>query len=207
MGEFDVFQRTKDGYFDAKALEKNWFKSKPIKKEIRQFLNLKKTKEFIKEIEKPSVENYSTEKQAVIHKISRITKTGKTPEQYWLHPYLFIDFAMWLNPKFKLKVIEFVYDQLIEFRDVAGDLYKDLTRAVTKFNDVNYSQLAKGLNYIIFGRHENGIRQTATKDQLKAMNDLQNKLAFAVDMMYIKSFNELINEMRRIFNINQYKYV
>jgi len=94
MGDFDVFQRTKDGYFDAKSLEKDWFKSKPKKKEIRQFLNLKKTKQFIDEIEFSNVEKYSTDIQAVIHKSSRTTKTGKTPEQYWLHPYLFIDFCM-----------------------------------------------------------------------------------------------------------------
>lgn len=37
------------------------------------------------------------------------------------------------------------------------------------------------------------------------MNELQMKLAFSVDMNYIRSFEELISEMRRLFNINQYK--
>ncbi|MBC7407182.1 MAG: KilA-N domain-containing protein [Arcicella sp.] len=26
----------------------------------------------------------------------------------WMHPILFIDFAMWINPKFKVKVLKFV---------------------------------------------------------------------------------------------------
>lgn len=29
-----------------------------------------------------------------------------------MHPLLFIDFAMWLNPAFKYDVLKFVYDEL-----------------------------------------------------------------------------------------------
>lgn len=28
----------------------------------------------------------------------------------WMHPYLFIDYAMWLDPKFKLEVIKTFYE-------------------------------------------------------------------------------------------------
>lgn len=41
-----------------------------------------------------------------------------------MHPYLFVKFAMWLSPTFEVKIIQWVYDNLIEFRLLAGDHYK-----------------------------------------------------------------------------------
>lgn len=202
MGDFDVFQRTKDGMFNATGLIKQWNleKSNP-KRDLSKFWESKKVNEFIEALIKE--ENLHTPKMVYVKsKASRGINAGT-----WVHPMLFIKLSMWINPTFEVKVIKFVYDQLLEFRDLAGDLYKDLTKSVAKFHNVDYSKLAKGLNYIVFGRHEKGIRQTATKNQLTAMNDLQNKLAFAIDMDYITSFDELINEMRRLFNINQFKSI
>ena len=119
-----------------------------------------------------------------------ITKGNKSKgieNNTWMHPYLFIDFAMWINPRFKLKVIRFVYDQLIQFRHSAGDNYKGLTSSVQRFSNVNYSILAKGLNYIVFNQHAENLRQTATQEQLKQLTELQKQLAFSIDMGYIKS--------------------
>jgi len=39
----------------------------------------------------------------------------------WMHPILFIDFAMWINPKFKVKVLKFLHDKLIKHRIDTGD--------------------------------------------------------------------------------------
>lgn len=47
-----------------------------------------------------------------------------------MHPLLFIDFAMWLNPAFKVKVLKFVYDQLIQYRNDAGDTYKEMAAQI-----------------------------------------------------------------------------
>jgi len=190
MGEFSVTQRTKDGLFNATMLLKQWNKITGMKKEVKDFMQNESTKEFIQVIENEPVPN-----GANCPYLATRGKQGGT----WMHPYLFIDFAMWINPKFKYDVIKFVHDQLIEFRHNAGDNYKGLTSAVQKFNFVNYSQLAKGLNYIIFGRHERGMRQNAGVAELQKLSDLQSKLAFAIDMGYIKSFDELINEMRRMY--------
>jgi len=203
MGDFDVFQRTKDGMFNATGLINQWNGIKGnTKRDLSKFWESKKVKEFIEVLEHDLWNNdlHTPKMPYVKSKASRGLNAGT-----WMHPFLFIKLAMWINPKFELEVIKFVYDQLLEFRDMAGDLYKDLTKAVAKFHNVNYSQLAKGLNYIVFGRHESGIRQTAPKDELTAMNDLQKKLAFAIEMDYIRNFEELINEMRRLFNINQFK--
>lgn len=68
----------------------------------------------------------NAENQIVIKKKGRMTFNGKTPDNVWMHPFLFIDFAMWLNPTFKYDVIKFVYDELINYRNEAGDAYREM---------------------------------------------------------------------------------
>ena len=192
MGSFNVSQRTQDGMFNATSLLTQWNNHSGSQKQMIHFTGNQTTKEFIEVLE---TDNDTKERNCVL--IQTRGKNGGT----WMHPYLFIDFAMWINPKFKLDVIRFVYDQLIQFRHSAGDNYRGLTSAISRFTNVNYSQLAKGLNYIVFDKHFEGIRQSASQEQLLQLTEIQKQLAFAVDMGYIKSFDELINEMRRIWNL------
>ncbi len=193
MGEFEVLNRTKDGMFNATHLLKQWNKSPNInKKELGDFFKNKATKEFIEAIEEDSKDGNSPY-------LKTRGKYGGT----WMNPYLFIDFAMWLNPKFKLQVIKFVSDQLLEFRNDSGDLTKELNSSVQRFSNINYPQLAKGINHITFGKHKKEIRNTATEKELKSIVDLQKKLAFACDMGYIDSFEKLMEEMRRLWSIRK----
>ncbi len=191
MGNFNVTQRTKDSFFNATELIKQWKNYSGQNKRIVDFFENKQTKEFIKALEKKEFQNVPNS----THLKTR-GKNGGT----WLTPILFIKFAMWLNVEFEIDVIKFVYDNLIAFRNNAGDNYVGLTNAISRFEDANYSQLAKGLNWIIFGKHEKGIRQKATEKELHKLTKLQEKLAFAVDMGYIRTFDELLNEMRRIYH-------
>lgn len=204
MGQFDVVQRTKDGMFNATSLIQQWNHVTGQKKQISDFIRLSQTQEFIEELKKDMESQTGIspdgDNQVLTTIKGRNTKHGKTTDESWYHPYLFIKFAMWLNPRFEIQVIKFIYDQLIAFRHEAGDNYNGLTSAVQRFAGIDYSRLAKGLNWIVFDKHENGIRQTATQEQLKELVDLQKKLAFACDMGYIKTFDELINEMRRIYH-------
>ena len=203
IGDFEIDQRTKDGYFDANTLLFKWNKNKDNpERAMTRFIESTKTKEFINELSQSAFMQ-----DGVIQQIKgRNTKNGKTPDKTWMHPYLFIDFAMWLNPKFKLKVIEFVFDQLIEYRHNAGDMYKGLTNALRKFKEVNYPEIAKALNWIVFDKHEKGIRQTATQDELKELTDIQKKLAFSIDMNFIKSYNQLLSEMRKLYHSKNQKF-
>lgn len=204
MGQFDVVQRTKDGMFNATSLIRQWNHVTGQKKQIGDFIRLSQTQEFIEELKKDTESqagiSHDGDYQILTTIKGRNTKHGKTSDESWYHPYLFIKFAMWLNSRFEIQVIRFIYDQLIAFRHEAGDNYNGLTSSVQRFKGIDYPQLAKGINWIVFGRHESGIRQTATQEQLRELIDLQKKLAFACDMGYIKTFDELINEMRRIFH-------
>lgn len=189
MGQFEVKQRTKDGYFNGTELLKQWNKSLGKKKGIKDFFENQATNDFIEVL--INEENlHRGNSPYVKSRASRGDNAGT-----WMHPILFIKFAMWINPRFEYFVIKFVYDQLIEYRHNAGDNYKGLTAAAQKLQGVDYSRLAKALNYVVFGKHENGIRQLASQSQLKELTELQQKLAFAIDMGYINSFDGLINAL------------
>lgn len=117
------------------------------------------------------------------------------------NPYIWVMLALELNPEIYATVVVWLTDSLILKRIEAGDKYNDLCRSASVFKDVDYVKIAKGLNYIVFNIHESQIRNKATQEELKEINDIQKSLAFAIDMGYIKSFDNLISEMRKIWSI------
>lgn len=204
MANYDVLQRTKDGYFDANVLLTQWndIEVNP-KRQMTRFLDSPKTKEFIEVLQEESLitEMQDANFQAVMIKKGRGTAKGKTKDEIWMHPYIFIDFAMWLNPRFKYNVIKFVYDQLIQERNVAGDNYKVLSSAGSKLQGYDYVEVAKALQWIVFGKTEKGLRQTANEAQLRELNELQMKLAFAIDMGMIETYADLISKMQKAYRM------
>jgi len=117
----------------------------------------------------------------------------------WVNPYVWILIALELSPEFYATAITWITDKLILNRIEAGNFYVDLSRAISKFDNVDYIGIAKALNYIIFDRHEPGIRNSATTEQLKELKEVESRLAFAIDMRYIDSQPKLLNEMRRMY--------
>ena len=115
MGEFKVAQRTKDGMFNATALLKQWNEKSISERKMANYFLSEKTSDFISTIIKR--ENLNTPKMVYL------TSRGKHNGGTWMHPMLFIDFAMWINPSFKYDVLKFVYDQMIKYRNDAGDAY------------------------------------------------------------------------------------
>ena len=109
-------QRTSDGYFNASLLVSVWNNSNPTnQKQAGQYKLLKSTSEYIAQLEKEGIESP--------YKSGR----GKSENAgIWMHPYLFIDFAMWVSVEFKSKVIKYVVDGLILSRQEAGDFYNEM---------------------------------------------------------------------------------
>jgi len=204
MGSFEVLQRTKDGYFNANELLSQWNSNKSnTKRQMLDFLNSKATGEFLNALNEEIAQSGFSDMALSIKK-GRNTAKGKTKDEVWMHPYLFIDFSMWLNPKFKLSVIKFVYDQLIQQRNDAGDNYKSLATSVVKLKGYSFQEVAKALQWIVYNKTGKNLRQTATQEELQELNDIQTKLSFAIDMNYITSYSQLLGEMRKIYN-NKYK--
>lgn len=88
MGNFDVFQRTSDGYFDANALLKQWneVEDNP-RREMKKFLDNKGTQEFIEVLttsESAMSKNATTDFQAVTISKGRLTTRGFTQDKVYI---------------------------------------------------------------------------------------------------------------------------
>lgn len=159
MGEFTVTQRTSDSMFNATELLKQWNSSCKSQKRIEDFFRLSATKEFIEALKVDTGIPACKNDQIYIISKARSDRGGGT----WLNPLLFIDFAMWLNPTFKVQVFKFVYDEMIKYRNDAGDAYRTLSTSVAKivsksFIPVAMQKVGEALNWIIFNSHEKMIR-------------------------------------------------
>lgn len=115
------------------------------------------------------------------------------------NPYVWMLIALELNPELYATVIIWLTDKLILNRIEAGNNYNTLARSASKFKDVDYVKMAKVLNHIVFGYHEVQLRNKASETELKELEDLQKNLSFSIDMGYINSFEELMEQMRKIY--------
>lgn len=203
MGQFEVLQRTCDSYFDGNALLSQWNAvSGNSTRRIAKFFNEEGVKSFIEALKEDlsqSAERYDAEIQVVKEIKGRNTTRGRTKDQVWMHPYLFIKFAMWLNPKFEVQVIKFVYDELIKNRHLAGDNYNVLTSAIATLPDSDYKQVATAIQWIVFNRTGKNLRQQATQEQLREISEIEHSLAFSINMGMIKNNQQLIELLRKMW--------
>jgi hypothetical protein len=128
-----------------------------------------------------------------------VTRGRRADKSTSCNPYIWVLIAMEMNPMLYGEVVTWLTDKLILNRIEAGNMYKDLSKAVSKFKDVDYASLSKALNHVVFGRHETGIRNTGTEEQLKELERLENNLAFTIDAGFIKSFTALMEYIREIW--------
>lgn len=222
MGDFEVLQRTSDGYFDANALLSQW-NSHNTRRRMDKFLQSESTSEFINTIKRrESQRSKSTngdnqidtamgeispkaDFQAIKEVKGRMTKNGKTKDQVWMHPFLFIDFAMWINAEFKYDVIKFVYDQLIEYRNEAGNAYKEMSSAVASLVDKSFmpvaiQNVAKAVNHIVYGTHESEIRnKQADEIKMRELFELEKDVAKSINRGLIKTYDNLIIYLRDVW--------
>jgi hypothetical protein len=117
--EVGFVQRTKDGYFNSSELLALWNKMSAQKKQLGNFQKIQETKDFVSQLKKEGIENPFIAGRG----------SGESAGT-WMHPKLFIDFAMWLSVEFKSKVIDMVLDGLIVSRNEAGDYYKEMSATI-----------------------------------------------------------------------------
>lgn len=197
MGKFNVTQRTKDGFFNATELLKQWNNGTVSERKLDNYFNSEKTKAFINTIMER--ENLHTPKLVYVKsRASRGDNAGT-----WMHPMLFIDFAMWINPEFKYDVLKFVYDQMIRYRNDAGDAYRELSAAVMKIVPKDFmpkamQKIGEALNWIIFNQHEKMLRNKhGEEEKQRELFQLEKKVADLINEGFITSFDGLINYLRK----------
>lgn len=174
-------QRNTDGYFNATLLLDLANANSEKKRRFADFWENDGTQSFMKEL----ADSLNVEKKArfvtTLPTDLYETKRGRGGCT-WMHPYLFVKFAMWLSPKFEVQVIKWVYDNLIDFRNQAGDYYKELCASImnryTQFYDdkpspLIFSNEAKYLNSLVVGEFKGIERNELNEKQLDLLNNLQ----------------------------------
>lgn len=209
IGDFELPQRTIDGYFNASRLVSQWnnVEGNP-KRDISKYLSQGPTKELIRTIVEKEGFSFPTDSGKLDNQIVktityRKASVGRARKDYFLHPVLFIDFAMWISPFFKYDVIKFAYDQMIAYRNEAGDAYKALGAAVSKIVDNGFlriaiSNISKAVNWVVFNRHEKMIRNKFGEEgKMKELFSLEHKLADLIEDGFITSYEQLISYLRK----------
>ena len=207
MGDFDVIQRTKDGYFNATKLIGDWDKKNDITKNVNHYLSLSSTKEFIDTIIKRESDIPNHERpvyQAFIKtKCVTFANGSKKAGEYWFCPYLFLDFAMWINPSFKYDVLKFVSDQMIHFRNLSGDAYRRLATQVQKIVEKSFmptamQKIGEALNWVIFNCNEKEARNKfGDENKQNELYQFEIKVADLIDDGFIKNYDSLIRYLRK----------
>ena len=217
MGQFQVVQRTSDGYFDANALLTQWNSVKEnTPRKMSRFFDGDNVKTFIQALKEDmshGAKMHHADTQVVRRVNARNTSNGKTKSQIWMHPYLFIKFSMWLNPRFEVQVIKFVYDQMIQYRNEAGDAYRELSAAVATIvpgseMKSKMRKIGEALNWIIFNAHEKMLRnKQGDEDKQKELWMFEKKVATLINEGFIRKYDELINYLRKQYALRNYPKV
>lgn len=197
MGEFQIRQRVSDGFFDATGLLNQWNELSKMQKQMIHFTENKATESFIEEIQKQ--ENLHKRNSVLIQSRG---KNGGT----WMHPLLFVDFAMWLNPTFKYHVLKFVTDNLIQLRIQAKDGYNEFIEAIRTLPDrvsgetQGFGYASRALNYLVFNNHFDGIRNTATQKELDELAYFQRKYAELINQGVLVTFTGFLLAVKKEWN-------
>jgi hypothetical protein len=189
--ESKISQRTKDSYFNATELLAVYNNNSETQKVFAEYWSNKSTKEFINELEKdiflnignsPHLESHTKlENNPIVLPKCYETKRGKGGAT-WMHPYLLVDFAMWLSPQYKLQMIKWVYDNLIDFRNQAGDYYKEMCDSICKKYELFYKEKpnylvyikeANFMNSLVYNQYKGGMRNELSENELNLLNQLQ----------------------------------
>lgn len=214
MGNFNVVQRTSDGYFNATYLLKQWndnAKSKSVNstdlktRDLDNFWKSTNLDLLMSEIAKNELgfksRNFGDLKNA-LSKACRGKKNGGT----WMHPILFVKFAMYLSPRFEYHVLKFVADEMIRYRNEAGDAYRELSSAVQKivpkgFMPVSMKKVGEALNYVVFNQHEKMLRnKQGDEKKQRELWQLEKKVADLINEGFITSFDNLIAYLRKQYS-------
>jgi len=175
LGEI-VSQKSKSGFFSASELIKVGNKYRVLNdletKSLNVYFNSSATKEFMRELKS---------KYGEIKTRGKGKKGGTT----WVHPLLFLDIALWIDPRMKVEVYEWLMDNLLKFRNDSGDSYKRMTGAlyVNAKNKRNFLNSIKAVASLI--KRECGVQDwnSATEEQLQLRNKMHDYIAFACDML------------------------
>lgn len=129
-------------------------------------LEIVKSKEYEKLINK-----------VIVKRVSALRCKGEI-DKIWVHPLVFLDFCMWLNPDFKYDAVKMVYDNLIQLRIEVCDndkSFRDWIFATFGNSTHNIVNINVALNKAVFGYNDSKVNQRdyATIEELEQLKYYQ----------------------------------
>lgn len=179
LEQYSVKQRTEDKYFCATDLLNLYNTNNPDRqKRLYDFQNIQDTQEFCEALSKDLNSNNDNIRYLVTDLIQ--AKRWKVNWGTWMHPYVFIKFAMWLSKDLEVKVIKWIYDNLIDFRNEAWSYYREMCTIIKN----RYTEwIWKQPDPLIFSTEANFInelvwinsweRNKIDEDKLRLISELQ----------------------------------
>ena len=129
----------------------------------------------------------------------KTTGRGENKATY-ADPYIWVLLAMELNPLIYAKVVMWLTDSLIFNRILAGSEFVPMNRAIASIiPNPEYSLYCQEINNKVFGRHERGIRDTATDKELRLISDIEKFIIQLIEQ------GILTNEQQLLRVITNYK--
>lgn len=103
----------------------------------------------------------------------------------WVHPLIFIDIALAINPKLKIEVYEWLFDNLIKFRNESGDSYKEMASAIyVRFpNKREFPAYIQKVANEIKEKLNVTDWQKATQEQLKKRDIIHNSIKLLCNVL------------------------
>jgi len=171
----EIKQKPQSGFFSASDLVKAGNKWRILNNKevfnINEYFRLKSTIEFMVELKSKYGE-------------VKITRKGRSKDT-WVHPLLFIDIALSISPTLRVEVYEWLFDNLIKFRNVSGDSYKKMAGCLyahTSNKKYFYIEVQKIADKIKEACNVNNWEE-ATELQLNKRDKLHEAIALLSDVM------------------------
>ena len=149
-------------------------------------------------------EDLEISKLTDLKKYNMAYRKGKGEGQKWfVDPYFFVMVALELDPEIYASVVVWLTDGFIKSRNVAGDAYVKMCRSISSLikNKDELSEcikrVAKAMNYIVFNRHEDSIRNRATEEQLNQITELELAISSIIDCGFISDYDTLIAYLKK----------
>lgn len=116
----------------------------------------------------------------------------------YCNPYIWVSIALEMNPMIYAKVVIWLTDKLIINRIVAGSEFLPMTRSISSVvKNPQYWKYAKSINLKVFGRHEKGIRNKASQEELQKISDIEKFIVQSIEIGVIQNENHLNRVIER----------
>lgn len=175
---FDAFLNEKECMVNATQMA-NVFDKLP-----KDYLKAEKTKEFIKALEEKYGKNNSEKDVRPFEKneiysdnILKVVKGGKNSGT-WMHRYLALDFAMWLDAEFRLWVVETIEEILFghsraTFKSISNTVkLQEEKKTIIEKKDKTVADFERYLKIEDELKTEKSSRSKATKEKFQEMKDM-----------------------------------